>query len=99
MAVLFDTYFVFKYLSQLETGSRLSKKEDLVWYLMVVGSVIIVGQAFFVIASISRDLLYVSPRPMILPLPLPSTHNLPLRLSARIVKLLNSYAVPGTEGD
>ncbi|KAH7033501.1 centromere/microtubule-binding protein cbf5 [Microdochium trichocladiopsis] len=41
MAVLFDTYFVFKYLSQLETGSRFSRKEDMIWYLMVVGSVII----------------------------------------------------------
>ncbi|KXJ93360.1 centromere/microtubule-binding protein cbf5 [Microdochium bolleyi] len=41
MAVLFDTYFVYHYLSQLERGSKFAKKEDLIWYLMFVGSVII----------------------------------------------------------
>lgn len=51
MAVLFDTYFVFHYLSQLERGSKFAKKEDLLWYLMFVGSVIIVGQASSVTAS------------------------------------------------
>ncbi|KAF3064545.1 hypothetical protein GL218_02183 [Daldinia childiae] len=40
MAVLFDTYFVFTYLSQLETGnSKFSKKEDMIWYLFFIASI------------------------------------------------------------
>ena len=44
IGVLLDTYFVYSYLSQLEkSNSKFTRKEDLIWYLMVVGSVIIVG--------------------------------------------------------
>ncbi|KAK9416041.1 putative Centromere/microtubule-binding protein cbf5 [Seiridium unicorne] len=43
LGVLFDTYFTFSYLSQLEKGNaKFSKKEDLVWYLMVVGTIVII---------------------------------------------------------
>ena len=46
ISVLFDTYFVSTYMSQLERGnSKFSRREDLVWYLMVVGALIIVGLA------------------------------------------------------
>ncbi|KAI4592555.1 hypothetical protein KJ359_011137 [Pestalotiopsis sp. 9143b] len=42
IGVLLDTYFVYSYLSQLEkSNSKFTRKEDLIWYLMVVGSVII----------------------------------------------------------
>ncbi|KAH9909625.1 Der1-like family-domain-containing protein [Xylariomycetidae sp. FL2044] len=42
LGVLFDTYFVFSYLSQLERGnSKFSKKEDLIWYLMFVDVIIV----------------------------------------------------------
>ena len=44
LSVLFDTYFVFTYLSQLEkNNSKFTRKEDLIWYLMFVGTIIIVG--------------------------------------------------------
>jgi len=42
LSVIFEPYFVYSYLSQLEKGnSKFSRKEDLIWYLMFVGSVII----------------------------------------------------------
>ncbi|TRX88035.1 hypothetical protein FHL15_011090 [Xylaria flabelliformis] len=42
LGVLFDTYFVYTYLSQIErNNAKFSKKEDLIWYLMFVGGVII----------------------------------------------------------
>ncbi|OTA98293.1 hypothetical protein M426DRAFT_326113 [Hypoxylon sp. CI-4A] len=48
MSVLFDTYFVFTYLSQLEmSNSRFSKKEDLIWYLIFVAGVILPLNALF----------------------------------------------------
>ncbi|KAI0599140.1 Der1-like family-domain-containing protein [Biscogniauxia sp. FL1348] len=41
LGVLFDTYFVYTYLSQLErNSSKFMKKEDLIWYLMFVGGTI-----------------------------------------------------------
>ncbi|GAP93221.1 putative der1-like family protein [Rosellinia necatrix] len=47
LGVLFDTYFVYTYLSQLEKGNaKFSKKEDLVWYLAFVGTVIIIINQF-----------------------------------------------------
>ncbi|KAK7993497.1 hypothetical protein PG989_006878 [Apiospora arundinis] len=48
LEVLFDTYFVFTYLSQLEKGnSKFTRKEDLIWYLMFVGTVIITLNQIF----------------------------------------------------
>ncbi|KAI0139376.1 Der1-like family protein [Hypoxylon sp. NC0597] len=42
LGVLFDTYFIFTYLSQLETSnSKFQRKEDLIWYLMFVTAVIV----------------------------------------------------------
>ncbi|KAI5865650.1 Der1-like family protein [Durotheca rogersii] len=41
IAVLFDTYFVFTYMIQLEGNAKFSKKEDLIWYLMFTGTIII----------------------------------------------------------
>ncbi|UNI18957.1 hypothetical protein JDV02_005186 [Purpureocillium takamizusanense] len=38
LGLLFDTYFLYSYLSQLEVGHpRFPRKEDLIWYLMFVG--------------------------------------------------------------
>ncbi|KAI0377931.1 Der1-like family-domain-containing protein [Hypomontagnella monticulosa] len=48
LGVLFDTYFIFTYLSQLESHNpKFSKKEDMIWYLMFVGSVIILLNSLF----------------------------------------------------
>ncbi|KAI0392659.1 Der1-like family protein [Xylariaceae sp. FL0594] len=45
--VLMDTYFLYTYLSQLETrNSKFAKKEDLIWYLAFVGGVIILVNQF-----------------------------------------------------
>ncbi|KAI1776292.1 Der1-like family protein [Hypoxylon cercidicola] len=46
--VLLDTYFVFTYLSQLEMGnSKFPRKEDLIWYLMFVSSIIVLLNQLF----------------------------------------------------
>ncbi|KAI0834653.1 Der1-like family protein [Hypoxylon sp. FL0890] len=48
LGVLFDTYFVFTYLSQLETSnSKFQRKEDLIWYLMFVTTIIVPLNALF----------------------------------------------------
>ncbi|KAI1458503.1 Der1-like family-domain-containing protein [Annulohypoxylon moriforme] len=47
MSVLFDTYFVFTYLSQLENNPKFQNKEDLIWYLMFVTGIICPLNAFF----------------------------------------------------
>lgn len=44
LSLLFDTYFLYNYMSQLEVGNpRFSKKEDLIWYLTFVSGTILVG--------------------------------------------------------
>jgi hypothetical protein len=44
LSLLFDTYFLYQYMSQLEVGNpRFSKKEDLIWYLTFVSGMILVG--------------------------------------------------------
>ncbi|KAL6849510.1 hypothetical protein ACO1O0_009051 [Amphichorda felina] len=46
LGLLFDTYFLYQYLSQLEIGnSRFSRKEDLLWYLMFVSGTILIFDA------------------------------------------------------
>lgn len=46
LGLLFDTYFLYQYLSQLEIGnSRFSRKEDLLWYLMFVSGTMLVSVA------------------------------------------------------
>ncbi|KFH47681.1 Derlin-like protein [Hapsidospora chrysogenum ATCC 11550] len=53
MGILFDTYFLYRYLSMLEVGNpRFSRKEDVIWYLMFVGGTILtinsaIGLPFF----------------------------------------------------
>jgi len=54
MGIVLDPYFLFQYLTQLETGNpRFPRKEDVLWYMITVGSMIVVlnrfftGQAFF----------------------------------------------------
>lgn len=44
LSLLFDTYFLYQYMSQLEVGNpRFSRKEDLIWYLTFVSGTILVG--------------------------------------------------------
>lgn len=41
-------YLVYNYLSQIERGNaKFSKKDDLIWYLMFVGGIIIVGRPIY----------------------------------------------------
>ncbi|KAI0490417.1 Der1-like family protein [Xylaria cf. heliscus] len=48
LGVLIDTYFVYNYLSQIErNNAKFSKKEDMVWYLMFVGGIIILVNQLF----------------------------------------------------
>ncbi|KAI0884340.1 Der1-like family-domain-containing protein [Annulohypoxylon maeteangense] len=47
MSVLFDTYFVFTYLSQLEGNPKFKNKADVIWYLIFVAGVICPLNAFF----------------------------------------------------
>jgi len=43
LGLLFDTYFSYMYLSQLEIGNpRFPRREDVIWYLMFVSGVILV---------------------------------------------------------
>ncbi|KAM7203755.1 Der1-like family domain containing protein [Rhypophila sp. PSN 637] len=56
--ILMDPYLVYQYLSQVENSSRFSNKEDVLWYLICVGGIIItlnralLGGAFFLQALI-----------------------------------------------
>lgn len=44
LGMLFDTYFIYSYMSQLEkSNAKFARKEDLIWYLMVVTTVATVG--------------------------------------------------------
>ncbi|QUC19477.1 uncharacterized protein UV8b_03718 [Ustilaginoidea virens] len=45
LGLLFDTYFLYSYLSQMEVGNpRFPRKEDLIWYLLFVcGTILIVN--------------------------------------------------------
>lgn len=46
LGLLFDTYFLYKYLSELEIANRrFPKKEDLIWYLFCVSAGILVSLA------------------------------------------------------
>lgn len=43
LGIIIDTYFVYQYTSQLETGHpKFGRKEDFLWYLVFCGTVIIV---------------------------------------------------------
>ncbi|CAN8096101.1 unnamed protein product [Discula destructiva] len=59
LGIVMDTYFIFQYLSQLETTHpKFNRKEDLLWYLIFCGSVIVIlaqyflGEVFFLPALI-----------------------------------------------
>lgn len=83
LSLLFDTYFLYSYLSQLEVGNpRFPRKEDLVWYLMFVGGTIMVSSCLcsahvFAFATLVH-------------LPIFAVSTTP-HLSARIVNCLHSY--------
>jgi len=48
LGIILDPYFTFQYLSQLENGNpRFQKREDIIWYLITVGGLIIVLNRFF----------------------------------------------------
>ncbi|KAJ4423820.1 hypothetical protein N0V82_001559 [Gnomoniopsis sp. IMI 355080] len=49
LGIVMDTYFIFQYLSQLETTHpKFNRKEDLLWYLVFCGFVIVVLAQYFV---------------------------------------------------
>lgn len=44
LGLLFDTYFLYHYLTALEVGNpRFARREDVIWYLMFVCTVITVS--------------------------------------------------------
>lgn len=44
LGIVMDTYFVFQYLSQLETAHpKFNRREDLLWYVVFCGFVIVVS--------------------------------------------------------
>jgi len=62
LGLLFDTYFLYSYLSQLEIGNpRFPRKEDLIWYLMFVGGTIMVSSQCLRTASSSSICASVFP--------------------------------------
>lgn len=82
LGLLFDTYFLYKYLSELEIANRrFPKKEDLIWYLFCVSAGILVSH--------SRLLRVKSLRPYPRPQS-PALRRTP-HLSARIVST-HSYS-------
>ena len=65
LGLVFDTYFLYRYLSELEVSNRrFPRKEDLVWYL------------FCVSAGILVSLPASSPRALFLCIPLPAIFRL-----------------------
>lgn len=73
--LLFDTYFFYHYLSQLEVGHpRFPRKADLIWYLIFVGGVILVSLVRTSYLCPIRDVLFCTPH-----------------ISARIVLCLYNY--------
>lgn len=57
LGILFDSYFMYQYMSQLEQGNpRFPRKEDFLWYLIVVGTTILVGLFFYCLLAASRDM-------------------------------------------
>lgn len=62
LSIVFDTYFMYNYMSQLETGHpRMPRKADLLWYLIFVGGVIMVGLSSPLLSRApSLCLVYVS---------------------------------------
>jgi len=77
LSILFDTYFLYMYLSQMDLGHpRFPRREDLVWYLIFVTSVIIVGPFFHSLRATSLFLLSWN---------LPAAFKQEPRISARTV--------------
>ncbi|ORY71513.1 Der1-like family protein [Pseudomassariella vexata] len=61
LGVIFDTYFLYTYLSQLEkTNSKFTRKEDLIWYLTFVGSFIIIINQLWTGAPIYLQALMIA---------------------------------------
>jgi hypothetical protein len=56
MGIIMDPYFAYQYLKQLEmANSKFPRKEDVLWYLMTVGSFIIVGPSHSSLFSLSTQ--------------------------------------------
>ena len=82
LSLLFDTYFLYHYMSQLEKGHpRFPRNADLVWYLMFVSGSILVSFGRLPLCSFVLEALALE-------------H---LILSARIVPCLLSITVPRNE--
>ncbi len=84
VGLILDPYFAYQYLSQLETTNpKFARKEDVLWYLITVGGIIVVG--FCLPLSFHPHVTLFS-------------NNTP-RISARIVHALPTITVPGNEED
>ncbi|KAK1770360.1 Der1-like family-domain-containing protein [Phialemonium atrogriseum] len=66
LGIILDPYHVFQYMSELEVGNpRFARKEDLIWYLITVGTAIIAlnqyftGQVFY-LQGLIMSLCYTS---------------------------------------
>lgn len=63
LGMLFDSYFLYHYLSQLENGNpRFPRKADVVWYLMFVGGTILVSLDSSTPCSVRCSLACPSPK-------------------------------------
>ena len=51
LSIVLDTYWLYKYLGQLEGSAKFAKSSDLVWYLVFVGGVIQVRGFSFLLIS------------------------------------------------
>ncbi|KAL1839573.1 hypothetical protein VTJ49DRAFT_1394 [Mycothermus thermophilus] len=67
LGIIMDSYFVFQYLKQVETANpKFTTKEDVVWYLMTVGSFIIfinrviLGSGAFFLPGLIMALTYTA---------------------------------------
>ena len=72
LGIPFDTYWLYRYLTQLETGhAKFPNTSDLVWYLMFVGGIIQVrgGVLMTVAVHVSEDRHPCDATPLFLPSP------------------------------
>jgi hypothetical protein len=97
LGIILDPYFVYQYMTQLEMAStKFPRKADLLWYLLTVGTFIIVS---FCLPQSPGPILVFPISCLSLHLSCRSAFDLHLNISARIVLTLSTIAVPGIEED
>ena len=103
LGILFDTYFMYQYMSQLEQGnSRFPRKEDFLWYLIFVGSTILVGPSLSYLPALAPVTRTTNKAPHhICPnsvMPLQLLRFLEMRKITPALPLAPSFANPGLVG-